>query len=311
LKDSARLPGAGLALSGGAAWQRLVAEVEIAVRLTHLPQEAVTGLDHLAVQLEGARSFGGQSWDDVAQRLMHAVAMAPLQHASHYVVSRMAWALQQQKAAAMHWLESYGSRLADQLYAPPCAQETSRAAYELVKDAADKSSVAAVLPLIHCLDATIRTGCYSLNMLMHPHISVDSALRPLLDAGMTSHVQANAKQRVRQEMKQRTSVAQMRPPNLQSALCQSFAELRSTLACHVRAFGNSALILFGNRSFDEALAALDLGADQREALEARRKELEAATARIEYQAATARRCIAAVVAVASASRNLAEGVPHC
>merc|ERR1712008_273077 len=109
----------------------------------------------------------------------------------------------------------------------------------------------------------------------------------------------------------RTSVAQMRPPNLQSALCQSFAELRSTLACHVRAFGNSALILVGNRSFDEALAALDLGADQREALEARRKELEAATARIEYQAATARRCIAAVVAVASASRNLAEGVPHC
>merc|ERR1712012_1265541 len=111
--------------------------------------------------------------------------------------------------------------------------------------------------------------------------------------------------------KQRTSVAQMRLPNLQLALCHGFAELRSTLACHVRALGNSALMLFGNRSFDEALAALDLGADQREALEARRKQLEAATARIEHQAATARRCIAAVVAVASASKNLADGFSDC
>jgi len=312
LKDSAQLPGAGLALNGGAAWQRLVAEVEIAVRLAHLQPEAVTGLDHLIVQLEGAKALGGQSWDDVAQRLMHALAMAPLQRVSHYVVSRMAWALQQQKVAAMRWLETCGSRLADQLYTPPCVQEPSRAANELVTGAADKSSVAAVLPLFHCLNATIRTGCYSPHMLMRPQISVDSALHPLFDPGTTSPVQASAKQRVCQEMKQRTSAAQVvKPPNLQSALCHSFAELRLALASHVRALGNSALMLFGNRSFDEALAASDLDVDQSRALEARSKELEASSARIEYQATTARRCIAAVVAVASASGNLPERAPHC
>jgi len=318
LKNSVQLPGAGLALSGGAAWHRLVVETEVATKLAHLPKEAVTDLDRLVVQLEGARALGGQTWEDVAQRLMLAVAMTPLQSAVHYAVSRMAWALKRQKIAATHWLETCGTRVTDHLYAAPRAQEPSPPARELVMGVTDASSLVAVTPLFHCLHTTIWTGCQRPHLLIRPKIPADMALQEQCQGALhcagdeVSHQsrdklrRVSAKQRVREEMKQRASAAKAVHPNLQMVLNRSFAELTAALARHIRALGNSALTLFANSSLDEALTALHWSDDQLGVLEARREVLEAAAVQRDGQVQLARRCAAAIVAAVAASRSMQE-----
>ena len=54
--DVPRIPGADVALNGGASWRRLLAEVEVAVRLAHPPQEGSPEVFHgIFVENKGHR----------------------------------------------------------------------------------------------------------------------------------------------------------------------------------------------------------------------------------------------------------------
>lgn len=174
LRESIDISGADSLLSGGASWQRLVAEVEVAARLAHLPPEASALLGRAALQ------FGGPSWtqsrqrlEDLAPQLMLGVAFAPLQSRARYVAARTAWALRQQQATAMGWLRSLSSDPACRNYSPLFLEhhriiESSPSVQELVAMAMEEAVATVAGQLLRNLEATLTAGCCSPLLLLRP-----------------------------------------------------------------------------------------------------------------------------------------------
>merc|ERR1719198_1653541 len=104
LRDHVKIPGADVPLNGGAAWQRLLAEIEVAMRLAHPPAEELANLMKAAVQAGGCSVHGHSRWDDVASKLLMSMAFDPLCRRIQYVAARVAWVLRQQKAAVAEWM---------------------------------------------------------------------------------------------------------------------------------------------------------------------------------------------------------------
>ncbi|CAE7572035.1 GIP, partial [Symbiodinium sp. CCMP2456] len=55
LRDQVKISGADVALNGGAAWRRLLAELEVAVRLAHPPEESIKSIAQAAICAGGDR----------------------------------------------------------------------------------------------------------------------------------------------------------------------------------------------------------------------------------------------------------------
>lgn len=116
----ARIPGADVALNGGASWRRLLAEVEVAVRLASPPQEAMKNIALSAICAGGTGVHGHQRWEDVASKLMLSIAFEPLLTRLRYVCGRAMWLLRHQKLAVSEWMcflaEGPGARIASPLF---------------------------------------------------------------------------------------------------------------------------------------------------------------------------------------------------
>ena len=63
-KGASRIPAADVALNGGASWKRLLAEVEVAVRLAQVPQEAMKNIALAAICAGGTGVHGHQRWEE-------------------------------------------------------------------------------------------------------------------------------------------------------------------------------------------------------------------------------------------------------
>lgn len=182
LEKNIHVAGADVPLSGGAAWHRLMAELEVAMRLVHLKPEQLEGLDGMALQLQGARVLGGQGWEDMAQKLMHCLALGPLQRRARYVVTRVAWALRRQKVAAGAWLRTMGKGSVGWLYSSSSVPqhwqllESNPQVRDLVYGAVDSAAAAATAPLLAFFEAAICSGCQSPQLLLRPRTQCELQL---------------------------------------------------------------------------------------------------------------------------------------
>mmetsp|Transcript_39803 Transcript_39803/g.125284 ORF Transcript_39803/g.125284 Transcript_39803/m.125284 type:complete len:1011 (+) Transcript_39803:111-3143(+) len=320
LEKVVRVAGADVPLSGGAAWHRLMAELEVATRLCHLHPEHLQGLDGLALQLQGAHVLGGQGWEDMAQKLMHCMALGPLQRRARYAVARVAWTLRRQKVAAGAWLRTVGKGPVGWLYAsvPQHWQllESHPQVRDIVFGAVDTAAAAAAAPLLAFFEAAICSGCQSPQLLLRPRTRSELQLckvgraSPADQSEETEKSQESihgsaARSRVLAEVRQRCAASPLLPASgpsipheagdrLQVLLGCSFGMLRSALVGHVLSFAGTALASFTNRGLDEAIGSLGLQPRERRTLESGHRRLQAAAARAKDRLEAAQRCTRAL-----------------
>jgi len=308
LERVVHIAGADVPLSGGAAWRRLMEELEVAMRLVHLQPEHLQGLDGLALQLQGAHVLGGQGWEDMAQKLMHLVALGPLQCRARYAVARVAWTLRRQKVPAAAWLRTMGKGSAGWGYAsaPQHWQllESNPQVRELVFGAIDAAAAGAAEPFLAFLEAAICSGCQSPQLLLRPCTKSELGLfapgpsqSGQSEGGKGASQGTGTRSRVRAEVLQRFAAAPQLPAGgpgaddrLRALVGRSFRVLRATLVSHVLTFAGTALAAFTNRGLDEAIGALGFHPRERRVLESGHRKLEAASMRAKERLEAAQRC---------------------
>eukprot|EP00928_Gymnodinium_smaydae_P028187 TRINITY_DN21561_c0_g1_i1.p1 TRINITY_DN21561_c0_g1~~TRINITY_DN21561_c0_g1_i1.p1 ORF type:complete len:1079 (+),score=269.65 TRINITY_DN21561_c0_g1_i1:62-3298(+) len=192
MQTRVRIPGSDVPLSGGAAWQRLLAEVEVALMLSSMPQAELRRLRSAIIQLAGTRARGHQRWDDVTASLMLSVAFEPLRRRVRYVAARVAWALRELRECATAWMASTSAGpLASFQSAPVLAEhcETLRASsivQELVYSAFDTAVAAVAGQLLRSLEGLLLAGC------MNPPLVLQARTQRGLDLPPSSATSAAA-----------------------------------------------------------------------------------------------------------------------
>lgn len=173
LQDEVRAAGADVALNGGAAWQRLLVEIEVAMRLAFPPQEELSALAIAAVQAGGTSAYGPQRWDDVASKLLMSMAFDPLIKRIQYIAARVAWVLRQQKAAVAEWMATLADGPVNRLHSPLFPQHleilrSSPLTRDLVFKAFDRAADTAAARLLENLESTLTAGCINPGTIMRP-----------------------------------------------------------------------------------------------------------------------------------------------
>jgi len=173
LKDQVRISGADVPLNGGAAWQRLLAEVEVAMRLAHPSQEDLNGLMLAAVRCGGTGVHGHQRWEEVASKLMLGVSFEPLRRRVRYVATRVVWVLKHQKATVSEWMSTLADGPASRFYSPLFTEHleilrTYPIVRELVFSAYDRAASAIGEQVLKNLEGTLVAACINPDVMLRP-----------------------------------------------------------------------------------------------------------------------------------------------
>uniref|UniRef100_A0A7S1Q176 Uncharacterized protein n=1 Tax=Alexandrium catenella TaxID=2925 RepID=A0A7S1Q176_ALECA len=318
--QEARLPNAGLALSGGSAWQRLVSEVEIVMKLA-MPEklELMTG-SSFASQFGVAWNCESQTFEQAGPKLMFATSFTPLQRRVRYVASRVEWALRQLGANADGCMQAPGGG-GGPAWSSAVFQrhkaffKSSRLAQDLLSKAVDAAAAAAAKTLLQGLEELLWAGCLSPQLLLRPRAQQESFLNELMvgkmaspRAGRCSDSVSGTRQRVREEMFQRGGLVRAEAMVLEkdaaatqlgltAGLVKSFKLLRCSLSAQAAASSSMSLITFCQRNVAEALDVVALSEAQRRCLEDEHMERQAVVLNLEEHLAKVQRCSAALRAV--------------
>lgn len=317
--NEVRLPCVDVPLNGGAAWQRLLAEVEVAMRLSHPPKEELSALMLNAVRAGGTGIHGHQRWEDVSSKLMLAIAFGPLQRRVRYVAARVIWVLKHQKAAVSEWMSTLSDGPASKLYSPLFSEHLRiLRSYPVVRDlvfAAYDNAVSVVgEAVLKSLEGTLMAACINPTTMLRPATQpdLDPRRKPATPATASQKSRAaEARRRVAEEMRLREGPSGGLPvqlcdrvfepkeavqalPFVEVKLRHAFAVLANILSNQAFAFSDTSLADLCRRQVDKAMSDIDGSPEQRQALGARHKELEGVAVQVEQRLDAVRRCIAAL-----------------
>lgn len=323
LRDNVGISSADVPLNGGAAWHRLMEEIEVAMRLVHPSAKDLKELAICAVQCGGTGLHGHQRWDDVAAKLLLEIAYEPLRRRIRYVAARVNWALQQQKNSVAEWMESVQQGPASRLHSPLFGQNlrvlvSSPIARDLVFNAFDKAAANVSTTLLKNLEGTLSAACLNPKIMLRPSTMVDMqvpASTTSTDDKRPTKEQVRA--RVKEEMKRRSgpsgggvpvglrdrtfepSEAQKALPSLEKSLCRAFKTLANTLANQAFAFADTSLSALCRRNVDEAMNAIEFSPEQQRALDAREAELQATATQERERVDKVRKCLVSLKSMKS------------
>merc|ERR1719362_95334 len=327
LKDEVRVPCADMKLNGGAAWQRLLAEIEVAMRLAHPPAEELSALMLNAIRADGTGVHGHVRREDVSSKLMLGIAYGPLRRRIRYVVARVIWVLKNQKAVVSEWMATLSDGPAARLYSPLFSEHLQiLRAYPLVRDlvfAAFDGAVSVVgEAVLRSLQGTLTAAC------INPAIMLRASTEPSMDprkaasiptpqqqtgkAAKAAHAARalEARARVAQEMRKRESAAAggtglpvqlldrvFEPgdgakllPFVEVKLRNAFSVLAGILSNQAFAFSDTSLANLCRREVDEAMNKMEGTEEQKAVLDARHKELDGTAREVEQRLAKLRHC---------------------
>eukprot|EP00929_Paragymnodinium_shiwhaense_P044562 TRINITY_DN22843_c0_g1_i1.p1 TRINITY_DN22843_c0_g1~~TRINITY_DN22843_c0_g1_i1.p1 ORF type:complete len:711 (+),score=178.09 TRINITY_DN22843_c0_g1_i1:71-2203(+) len=178
LRQDIGISGADEPLNGGAAWQRLLAETEVATRLSTVPEEELRLLAINGVRCGGTGVHGHQLLEDVASKLMLRVAFGPLKRRIDYIAARVAWVLRQQKDAVLAEMEALSegpsARFHSPLYKKHLAiMRSNKIACDLVYTAYDAAAAKVAEQVLRNLQGTLTAGCINPHIMMRPKTEPD------------------------------------------------------------------------------------------------------------------------------------------
>mmetsp|Transcript_14267 Transcript_14267/g.31632 ORF Transcript_14267/g.31632 Transcript_14267/m.31632 type:complete len:770 (-) Transcript_14267:105-2414(-) len=327
LRNEVKIPGADVALNGGASWRRLLAEVEVAVRLAHPPQESLKNFAVAAICAGGTGMHGHQRWEDVASKLMLTIAFEPLLLRLRYVTARVIWLLRQQKLAVSEWMsflaEGPGARISSPLFTQHLtAMRSSPVVRDLVYGAFDDAVGAVGEQLMKNLMGTLTAACINPEIMLRPRTDPDldlTAEKEQKDSEMNGKEsnrkelypalkRREARQRVTQEMRKRSGPSGGLPAQLQDRifdpkdvkssaplvirkLHKAFGTLAGILATQAYAFADASLTTLSRREVDEAMNGIDFSPEQRRILEARHQELYDVAKEVDGRLESVKKCL--------------------
>lgn len=317
LREEVRVPSADMPINGGAAWQRLLAEIEVAMRLAHPPAEELSNLMLNAVRAGGTGVHGHQRWEDVSSKLMLGLAFEPLRRRIRYVAARIIWVLKNQKATVSEWMSTLSDGPAARLYSPLFTEHLRiLRTYPLVRDlvfAAYNDAVSTVGEAVYkSLEGTLMAACINPTVMLRtstePSMDPRKSKQPL-PASATSRGAA-ARDRVAAEVRRRSSgpsgglpvqltdrvfepkEAPQTLPFVEVKLRQAFGMLAGILSNQAFAFADTSLAALCRRQVDEAMSKIDYSAEQKSAMATRHAELEEVAVQVEKRLGAVRSCIA-------------------
>mmetsp|Transcript_101127 Transcript_101127/g.286646 ORF Transcript_101127/g.286646 Transcript_101127/m.286646 type:complete len:810 (+) Transcript_101127:60-2489(+) len=316
LRTEVGVPGADMALNGGAAWARLLAEIEVAMRLSHPPPEELAGLMLAAIRLGGTGVHGHQRWEDVASKLMLSIAHEPLRQRIRYVTARIMWVLKRQKAAISEWMSTVSDGPAAKLYSPLFSQHVAiLRQYPIVRDlvfsAYDEAASTVAEEVLKNLEGTLMAAC------INPEIMLRPSTEPVLDVNQVDPPKSRSdrfedeRKRVAGEMRKRDDLGGGLPvplrdrifepseaartlPFVELKLRHAFAVLTDILSNHTFAFADTSLAALCRRHVDEAMNNISFNGDQQKVLATRHAELEEVAQQVESRLGAVRKCITAL-----------------
>eukprot|EP00930_Biecheleria_cincta_P055625 TRINITY_DN41930_c0_g1_i1.p1 TRINITY_DN41930_c0_g1~~TRINITY_DN41930_c0_g1_i1.p1 ORF type:complete len:914 (-),score=247.43 TRINITY_DN41930_c0_g1_i1:57-2798(-) len=173
LRDHVKISGAEVPLNGGAAWQRLLAEVEVAMRLAHPPKEELANITQAAMSAGGTGVHGHQRWEDVASKLMLSAAFEPLLRRVRYVAARVIWLLRHQKHAVSEWMSILSDGPGARIYSPLFSQHlnvlrNSPIVKDLVFGAYDNAVAVVGAQILKNLSGTLTAACINPEIMLRP-----------------------------------------------------------------------------------------------------------------------------------------------
>ncbi|CAJ1389119.1 unnamed protein product [Effrenium voratum] len=332
LRNEVQIPGADVALNGGAAWRRLLAEIEVAMRLARPPEESIKNISLAAICAGGTGVHGHQRWEDVASKLMLTIAFEPLMRRLRYVAARVIWLLRHQKLAVAQWMsflaEGPGARIYSPLFTQHLAvMRSSPVVRDLVFSAYDDAVSAVGEQLMKNLTGTLTAACVNPEIMLRPRTEPELDLSSLIKKPEAQELTApepaepaakrgalsrsEAKGRVLVEMRRRSGPSGGLPPKLQDRvfdpkdvksaaplvalkLQRAFNVLAGILATQAYAFADASLATLCRRQVDEAMNGIDFNAEQRRVLEDRHTELQEVASQVEGRLAAVQRCLTAL-----------------
>mmetsp|Transcript_114547 Transcript_114547/g.208368 ORF Transcript_114547/g.208368 Transcript_114547/m.208368 type:complete len:840 (-) Transcript_114547:134-2653(-) len=317
IKKEVGISSAEVPLNGGAAWQRLLEEIDVAMRLAQPPEEELRGLLLGAIQAGGTGIHGHQRWDDVASKLLLTIAFDPLLRRVRYVAARVAWALRQQKTAVADWMATLESGPSARIYSNIFSQHvavlrSSPITRELVFGAFDKAAAEVADLLLKNLEGTLSAGCLNPQIMLRPHTEPEldpSSQTASVKMGRAGGKDSKDRQRVKAEMRKRSGESgglpvQLRDrifsakdaekalPHVEKELRRAFSKLQLILANQSYAFADTTLSALCRRHVDEAMNAIDFSPEQHQALSMREAELQSNAKQANERLETVRTCIA-------------------
>jgi hypothetical protein len=212
LRNDVCIGGADEKLNGGAAWTRLLAEIEVAMRLTHPNQEELERLAYYAIRCGGTGVHGHQRWEDVSSKLMLTIAFDPLRSRIRYIAARIAWMLRHQKVTVTERMATLSEGPAARFHSPLFAQHlgilrSSAIARDLVFSAYDGAASRVAEGVLKNLQSTLTAGCINPNIMLRPKTEPDmdpaKLTKPTEEQMLSSGRTAAARQRVKDEMELR------------------------------------------------------------------------------------------------------------
>jgi len=333
LRETVCIPSSHERLNGGAAWQRLLSEIEVAMRLAHPPAEELSGLPLAAIQAGGTGVHGHQRWDDVTMKLLVGIAFEPLRKRIRYIAARVAWSLRQQKVAVAEWMatlqEGPSSRFFSSLFPQHLALlRSSPLTRDLVFGAFDQASGNVADQLLATLECTLLAGCLNPGIILRSPTQADIEPSPAATppsqtgshsgrSGAGGASAAERRSRVRDEMRRRSSATGGLPPQLcdrvfqpkeamqalpfvERELRRAFSVFSHTLANQCVALADTTLKSLCARHIEETMEKIDFNSEQKRAITQRHTELREKAEKVEEQLGAVRRS-------AGALRNAAMG----
>jgi len=315
LREEVRVPSADMRINGGAAWQRLLAEIEVAMRLAHPPAEELANLMLNAVRAGGTGVHGHQRWEDVSSKLMFGLAFDPLRRRIRYISARVIWVLKNQKAAVSEWMSTLSDGPAARLYSPLFTEHLRMLrGYPIVRDlvfAAYNEAVSFVGEAVYkSLQGTLMAAC------INPTVMLRTSTEPSLDprknqkpppASAGSRAAA-ARERVAAEVRRRSGPTGGLPvqltdrvfepkeapqtlPFVEVKLRHAFSMLAGVLSNQAFAFSDTSLASLIRRQIDDAMSKIDYSKEQKQAMATRHAELEDVAVQVEKRLEAVRACI--------------------
>jgi len=240
--------GADVELGGGAAWQRLVAEVEFALLSAPLPC-TTEGHGCSVAQRQSARHYGAKyrcgDDRDLGEELMFEAAYEPLHQCVRYIAARVAWALKRQQATALDWMRTAGtSRRCSSFFGHHhAALESSAALRQQLAVVADKAVFLVAAQLLESLQATLFAGCSNPCLLLCP------------SSAILGRSAVPSRRRVREELLMRRQHDSINWHVDGVERC--FHVLRHKLAVQASTRAGTALNALCHKGFDDAMDILD------------------------------------------------------
>jgi len=302
LRKEVKMHGADEHLNGEAAWQRLVVEIEIAMRLSHPPAEKLAGLALAAVRCGGTGVHGHQRWEDVSSKLMMSIAFEPLRTRVHYIAARVAHALTRQKALVTAWMatsaEGPTNMFQGSIFAKHIAlMRSSPISRERIFNAYDEAAKDLATQVLKYLNSTLMAGCISPAIMLRPNTNPDMDPSKMKkseeseDARTPAARTLEAKQRVKVEMAKReskgagglpkslrdiafepaTSIQSL--PHVEVMLRKAYRVLAQVVSNQAVAFVDAAMSGFTQNGLEMAMTSLDFTPEQWRALREKHGEM--------------------------------------